>query len=340
MSDIAGALGTEGSASHQGDAGAQLGAIARRFRDHRGRKAKASLSVVHDVLGPTDWARGPGDDAAVVPHGDDYLVVGGEAVWPPLVAADPRAAGIAAVVTNVNDIAAMGGGILALVDQIVAPAHVARRALEGLRDAARLYGVAVVGGHLTVRRGAAFVAASAVGRAARPLAATNVRPGQSLVVACATEGRRRDDFPFFSSLEARGARLADDVGILRRLAEEGACAAAKDVSMAGLLGSLAMLLEPTRAGAMIDLGAVPRPPGIGLADWCDLFPTYGFILAAAKEDAPACCRAFAARGLAAAVVGAVHEGGSLRARLDGDEELLTDLVAEPVTGLHGPAAGR
>ena len=53
----------------------------------------------------------------------------------------------------------------------------------------------------------------------------------------------RTDFPFFRSFDERGSRLAGDVRVLAAVASSGACVAAKDVSMAGLVGSLAMLLE-------------------------------------------------------------------------------------------------
>ena len=52
---------------------------------------------------------GPGDDGAVVEIlGGRSVVVCGEAIHPPFVAADPHGAGMAAVLANVNDLAAMG----------------------------------------------------------------------------------------------------------------------------------------------------------------------------------------------------------------------------------------
>jgi selenophosphate synthetase-related protein len=315
--------------------GARLRALAQRLHTHGGTRAKAALGLVREVLGDTNWIGEPGDDAAALEDGRGYLLLAGEAMSPPLVENDPRAAGVAAVVTNVNDVAAMGGRALALVDHIVGPRAVARRALEGMRDAAELYRVPIVGGHLTVRAGPSFVAASVMGRADHLLSATNVAPGQVLVVGCATEGVMRRDFGFFSSLEARRAEVAGDVGILARLAEEGACAAAKDVSMAGLLGSLAMLLEPTACGAVIDVGLVPLPAGVTIEEWAFAFPSFAFLLCAPSEHAARCVEAFAARRLSAAVVGAVDGTGVIRAHLDEAEEALWDLREGSVTGLAG-----
>src|SRR5258705_13645056 len=92
-----------------------------------------------------------GDDAALIPHGDGFLVVCGEAMSPPFVRADPFGAGAAAVVTNVSDVRAMGGRPLGLVDMLVSPDHEhAQRVLDGIAWAADRLGVEVVGGHLAV----------------------------------------------------------------------------------------------------------------------------------------------------------------------------------------------
>jgi hypothetical protein len=313
-----------------------LAEVCRRFEEHPGIAAKGAISLVGEILGPTDWVRGPGDDAAVVQEAPGQVVVAGEAIWPAFVAADPFGAGAAAIVANVNDIAATGGRTLAIVDAVVGPEPVARRALEGMAFAARLYGVPIVGGHLTVAHTAPAVSAFAVGRAEAVLSAAGVADGQSLLVAACTEGRLRGDFPFFTSLRERGPALGDDVRLLAEVAECGAVAAAKDVSMAGLLGSLAMLLEPTRCGATVDVGAIPRPAGVGIADWTAAYLSYGFLLCTPPDRAGECESLFRSRGLACAEVGTVNASGRLAVHLSGDEAVLLDLTEQGVTHLSGP----
>ena len=318
----------------------ELTEVLRRFEQNPGLAAKAELALVADVLGPTDWVSGPGDDAAVVPEGTGRVVVAGEAIWPPFVAADPFGAGVAAIVANVNDIAATGGRTLGIVDTVVGPEPVARRALEGMAFAARRYGVPIVGGHLTVADAAPAISAFAVGRANTVLSAATVAQGQSLLMAACLEGSLRGDFPFFTSVRERGDALAGDVALLAELAETGAAVAAKDVSMAGLLGSLAMLLEPTRCGAGVDLAAIPRPEGVGLADWTATYLSYGFLLCAPPDRAADCARAFLARGLACAEVGTIDGSGRLVARLGSDEAMVLDLGEQGVTNLGTPPGDR
>ena len=49
--------------------------------------------------------------------------------------------------------------------------------------------------------------------------------------------------------------------------------------MAGTVGTLAMLAEASGTGAELDVATVPRPAGVGLADWLTCFPGFALLLA-------------------------------------------------------------
>jgi selenophosphate synthetase-related protein len=317
-----------------------LTALVRAVRTHPGVAAKSEIGLVSEVFQSTDWLAGPGDDGAVVADQGTFLVVGGEAILPSFVAADPYGAGIAAVITNVNDLAAMGACPLALVDTVTGPRAVIRRVLEGMRWASRLYSVPVVGGHLTVTGGPPSLSAFGLGRAERPLTARSAEPGQSLVVGCCVDGQMRTDFPFFPSFEERGERLAGDVRLLCEGASRGWLAAAKDVSMAGLVGSLAMLLECNRLGVTLDLDALPVPAGVSLEHWINCFPCFAFLLCVPPGRERECVGAFADRGLAAAAAGTLDDTGQLRVCSAGQVATAFDLTTESVTNLAKPTGHR
>jgi selenophosphate synthetase-related protein len=261
-------------------------------------------------------------------------VVGGEAILPAFVAADPYGAGVAAVLANVNDLAAMGARPVALLDTIVGTEAVSREVLRGMSWAGRLYDVPVVGGHLTRTEGTPALSAFGIGRAERVLSARNAAAGQELVIGCCVEGTMRTDFPFFPSFDERGARLAGDVRLLAELATAGIAVAAKDVSMAGLVGSLAMLLEPNRLGVSVDLAALPVPAGVALADWLSCFPCYAFLLTCPPPQVAACVEAFAARGLTAAALGVVDGTGRVRLGRGDETADVFDLHRAGVTNLR------
>ncbi|MGH3321418.1 MAG: AIR synthase related protein [Streptosporangiaceae bacterium] len=316
--------------------------IARDARANPSLLAKAPIGLIGEVLGGTDWLGGPGDDGAVVEDRGSCLVVGGEAIFPPFVAADPFGAGVAAVLTNVNDLAAMGATPLALVDTFAGTEPVARRALEGMRWASELYDVPIVGGHLTVRDAAPALSAFGLGRTDHTLSARRAAAGQTLMLACCLDGRMRADFPFFPSFDERGTRLAGDVRLLAELADRGLVAAAKDVSMAGLLGSLGMLLEYGRLGVTVDLDAVPVPADVPLTRWLSCFPCFSFLLCVPRGAEDACAEAFGDRDLVAQAIGVLDGTGVLRVSTGRESAPVFDLTAESVTGLptHSPRPAR
>jgi selenophosphate synthetase-related protein len=315
---------------------ADLPDLIERIRASPGVRGKSAIGLVSEIFQSTDWLAGPGDDGAVVRDAGVCLVVGGEAILPSFVAADPYGAGIAAVTTNVNDLAAMGAWPLALVDTVTGPERLARRVLEGMRWASGLYRVPVVGGHLTITDGPPALSAFGLGRTDRPLSARSAEPGQTLVFACCLEGRMRADYPFFPSFDERGELLADDVRLLAQGASRGWATAAKDVSMAGLVGSLAMLLECNRLGVILDLDALPVPAGVALERWIICFPCYAFLLCVPPEREAECLRAFAGRGLAATPVGTLDDTGQLRLSSGGQVATAFDFSRESVTNLCQP----
>jgi selenophosphate synthetase-related protein len=317
----------------------ELEGLAAHLRSHPALRAKSEIKLISEVLGGGSWVRGPGDDGAVVPMprrrdgAADQVIACGEALLPAFVAADPYGAGIAAVLANVNDLAAMGATPVAIVDTIVGSPQLARAALRGMKDACEWYDVSLVGGHLTVHDGTPALSAFGVGSAAAVLSTTRVAAGQSLVVAACTQGQMRADFPFFRSFDERGTQLADDVRVLASVASSGACVAAKDISMAGLIGSLAMLLEWSQLGVRVDLEQLPRPRGVAMKDWLTCFPAYGFLLCVPQGREADCLAPFHARGLEAAVVGMIDKSGLLALRSGGLEATVLDLTMDRVTGL-------
>jgi uncharacterized protein len=313
----------------------ELEALAETVRSAPGLAGKRDLDVVAALGAGID-----GDDGALVGLGGaardgEQLVVCGEAIAPSFLAADPFAAGAAAVVTNVSDVRAMGGRPLALVDMLVSPdrAH-AERVLAGLRWASELLGVPIVGGHLTIGHEAAL-SASCTGVVRAPLRAAAARPGDVLLAAFALEGAYTGErSTFFTSLRTRAPeRLRSDGEALVEVAERGLCHAARDVSMPGPAGSLLQLTEVAGCGAVLDVDRLPRPDGVALERWLLTFPSFGYLLAAPADHAEEACAVFAARGLACAPCGAFEAGGALRLASGGRSTVVWDLRHEPLTCL-------
>ena len=108
--------------------------------------------------------------------------------------------------------------------------------------------------------------------------------------------------------------------------------------MGGVLGTLLMLLESSGCGAVLDPALVPIPDGVSdRARWLSAFPSFGYLLSVAKEDAPGVCEAFRARQIACAPVATLDATRSLRLATEAGPEELWDLGQAPLTGFTADA---
>ena len=249
------------------------------------------------------------------------------------VAADPWFAGFCSVLTNVNDVAAMGGRPWAVVDVLFLGSGENERVLEGMAAASAAFGVPVVGGHTARTTGSSMLAAAVVGRAKRLLPSAGARPGHALVAAVSLNGSfRGPGGNFNAATTAPAAALRAQLGLLPELAEAGLVAAAKDISMAGLCGTLLMMLEASGCGAVLDLERVPSPGAVDPVRWLTAFPSFGFVLAVEPRHVATVCARFDAVGVACAAVGQVTGGASLELRHGDERAHFWDHVATPFTG--------
>jgi uncharacterized protein len=321
-------------------AGIDVRALARQIREARGVGHKRDIdAVVRRLgLGSRHAAVPVGDDCAAIPDGDGHLLLAIEGFLDSFVADDPYFAGYCGIMVNLSDVAAMGGRPLAVVDALWArEAGAADPILAGLSDAAALYGVPVVGGHTNTR------AVAVLGRAGpRLLTSFDAAPGDDLVAAIDLRGRFRDPHPYWdASTGAPGARLRGDLALLPGLAEDGLAGAAKDISMAGIVGTALMLLECSAVGGVIDLDAIPRPDHVPLARWLTAFPSFGYLVSVRPDRTAAVTARFAERGIAAARIGGLDAGRAVRVRdASGTEAVVWDFAAGPLIGCgrDGPGA--
>ncbi|MEI4474063.1 sll0787 family AIR synthase-like protein [Frigidibacter sp. MR17.24] len=318
-----------------------LAALAAQLAAHPSITGKRDIASAARALGLTGSAPGaPGDDAAALPRPEGgWDLLAGEGFIPGFVAHDPWFAGWCGVIVNLSDIAAMGGRTTALLDAVWAPdADSAAPLLKGLSDAARAYGVPIVGGHTNLRAPALGLSVSVTGRAERLISSFAARPGEQLVAAIDHRGTYRSFDNFCAALEAPHDRLRGDLALLPALAEEGLTAAGKDISQGGIAGTALMLAECSGTGIEIDLDTIPLPAGVPLARWLVSFPSFGFLLTASDAAAPGILARFAARDITAAIIGRVTDGSCVTLARDGARVPFWDHADVPYLSLAPEAA--
>ncbi len=322
-----------------------LGRLARALRARSELGFKRDIQLAASFFGketvsawfPASESIVNGDDTAALRSGDEHVLLAAEGMRAEFVASDPWFAGFCAVMVNVSDVAAMGGRPWAIVDVLFLGSGDNTRVLEGMSKASEVFGVPVVGGHTARVNGGSMLAAAVLGRAKRLITSHAARPGQALVMAVDLRGSFRGPGGNFNAATAAPAKqLRAALAVLPELAEANLVGAGKDISMAGLCGTIGMLLETSGVGATVDLSAVPSPPDVDPERWLTAFPSYGYVLAVEPDHVAEVCARFDAAGVTAAAIGEVTSTKRLELRAgrgrDTERADYLDLEDSPLTG--------
>lgn len=281
----------------------------------------------------------PGDDTAAIACGDHFQLLAIEGMLPGFVKAAPWFAGWSAVMANVSDITAMGGRATAVVNAYWHHEDAAaQEILAGIRAACDAYGLLLAGGHTSLAaHNPTALAVAITGIASRLLSTLHVKPGQIIAMAVDLEGYWHADSTYWKAFEGVPAeRLRSKLEVLPRLAEAQLLHAAKDISNAGVLGSLLMLLETTGCGGDIDLQQLPCPDDADLLRWLQVFPSYGFLMTLDEADWPNVQAAFAFEGLRCERIGRVTDSAQLCVQHGLQRRMFWNLNEQPFTGFSYP----
>jgi len=278
-----------------------------------------------------------GDDAAAIEIGDGYLLLAAEGVYPQLLKSNPYLSGRTSVLTNVNDIYAMGGRPLAILDVLFSSEiEQATDILRGIRDNASRYNVPIVGGHFADSSDSASLSVFILGKARRLLSSFTAKIGDDLVLISSLTGKYYAGFNFWDSSSSLSSEEAiRQLELLPQIAEDGIADTAKDISMAGIIGSTVMLLECSGVGAEIYIDKIPTPIEIPLEHWLLTFPSYGFVLSIRPDYTHEIKNRFRKFDLTCEIIGKAIEGPNVfLVHGSEDRKLFLDLKTDPMIGIN------
>ena len=280
-----------------------------------------------------------GEDAAVIDDGEEVMLLAADGIWSKLMDVDPEWSGYCSVLVNVHDIAAMGGWPVAMVDVLsVNDQDVAERVLRGMKKGIEKFNVPIIGGHLHPDTPYSALDVAILGKAKKDavIYSSTAKEGEVVVAAADMDGKSHPKFSInFDSTSFKDRKtLLTQLGAMRELGEAGLVKAGKDISNPGLLGTLGMLLETSKVGAVVDIDSIPVPNGLDMISWLKMYPGMGYVVTTKPEFAEKVLGVFQKRGLTAAVIGEVTKERKLVIRSGSEERVLFDLEKECVTGIR------
>ncbi len=318
--------------------------LALRLREFEGVTRKKPIA---DIVSMFDSVRSEygssivdfGDDAAVLDiNGDDVILFAADAIWGKIALESQWWTGYSSVVVNVNDISAMGGRPIAMVNVMSSSdMDACREMMRGIRDGVKKFGVPMVGGHVhpDTPYNSLGVAIIGVAKKDHVIRSDRASPGDHIIVAYDMDGRVGKNSPYswdttsFKEPEIVRERFL----VMQTIAEKDLVSAGKDISNPGTIGTLGMLCETSHVGALVDVEKIPVPAGLDLEQWLKIYPATGYVLTSRPECCDECISILEAAGLKAADVGQINDSRRIEIRARDDTAVVFDFEKSGITGI-------
>ncbi len=322
-----------------------LNDIIKNVRNYGGVTRKQPIQEVFERLNTThqfgEMLANYGDDAAVIPWHDEYLLIAADGIMTALLVNEPYAAGKASVMVTVNDIYSMGGRPMGMVNVLASGDETQRRQIvDGIVKGCNKLQVPMLGGHLhpDAPTGQPALSVTIIGRAKNLLRSHLAAEGDRLILAVDLDGRA--GCKSVTSWDANSGKtpeaLRHRLEAMPVIADANLASGAKDISNAGILGTAAIMMENSAKGAVIDLDAIPIPNGVSLAQWALCFQSFGFILAVPDANVASVKKIFSDRSITASVIGTVNASPVVEVNAGGVGAKLFDFTQDTITGIQHP----
>lgn len=315
--------------------------LANAIRTYPGVTRKNAIHKVVDMFPTSGFPKviaAEGEDAAVLENGDHCVLFAADGIMESLMEADPYLAGYYAVLVNVNDIAAMGGRPLGMVDVLsMNDGKGEEEVIRGIQAGIKKFGVPIVGGHTHPDCDYRAIEISIIGSVKNgdALLSSTAQAGDDIVFVIDLDGRFPESVPYtYDTTFSRSDEIVQaQLEAVAVIAEKHLAHACKDMSNPGHLGTLGMMLETSCKGGLVDVNKIPIPEGVDPIEWSKIYQGCGFVFSCDPSHSQEIIDLFAQVCCAGAVVGKVDDSNVLKIT-DGKQTVtLFDFDKDIITGV-------
>ncbi|MCL2114665.1 MAG: methanogenesis marker 2 protein [Methanobrevibacter sp.] len=319
----------------------ELAELVNSLQNFEGVLRKESIENITDKLKDVYNISGEvlldfGDDASAIDIGNDNLILfAADGIWGKLMDADPYWAGYCSILVNVNDIAAMGGKPIAMVNILsINDDKIANDLINGIKEGCRKFNVPMVGGHFhpDTNYNALDVAIVGIAKKNKIITSFGASIGDKVIVAIDLDGRQHPKFALnWDTTYLKDEKIVQDqIATMEKIAEKGLATGGKDISNPGTLGTLEMLLESSNVGASVELEKIPRNTNVSWDEWLKSYPGAGFVLTAKEENVEELIKLLEEVSITSSVVGEVIGEKKLYLNYKDEKMVLFDQNKNPV----------
>jgi putative methanogenesis marker protein 2 len=278
-----------------------------------------------------------GEDAAVLDHGEDALLLAADGIMEDLMERNAFWAGYCSVLVNVNDIAGMGGIPLGMVSVIsMRKDEDLTEVLKGIKAGIEKFGVPMVGGHTHPDCDYNAIDVAILGHVKKDevILSSTAEKGDDIIFSMDIDGKFTPNIPYsWDSTSSKEPEIVQNqIQIMNMMAHKKLLTSGKDISNPGSLGTLAMLLETSKKGGIVVLQKIPKPDGVDFIQWLKAYQGCGFVVTCKPENSKEIIGLYKTVGLSAAVVGNINDESQLTITDGKDTAELFDFIKDIITG--------
>jgi putative methanogenesis marker protein 2 len=300
-------------------------------------KVTDSLKDVYNISGKTLIGFGDDSSAIDIDNGKAILIAA-DGIWSRLIEIDPYWAGYCSILVNVNDIVAMGGEPLAMVNILsVKDENVGDDILKGVVEGCHKFNVPMVGGHFHPDADCNVLDVSIMGIVDKDhiITSFDAKINDKVIVAIDLDGRQHPKSPLnWDSTSTKDSKIVQgQLKVIQKIAEMGLISSGKDISNPGILGTLEMLLECSNCGADIYLDKIPKNSSMNWHDWLKVYPGSGFVFTAPEENVNEIISLLSEFSIEGNVVGEVISDKKLYLNYNNQKKVVFNQDTNPILNL-------
>ncbi len=301
------------------------------------KKITNLLKDIYNISGKTILSFG--DDASAIDIGDQkLLLLAADGMWGKLMEADPWWAGYCSVLVNVNDIAAMGGIPVGMVNVIsISDEKACNEVMNGIKEGAQKFGVPMVGGHVhpDTPYNALDVSIAGIVHKDDVITSCDAKVGDKIIIGIDLDGRLHPKFSlnWDTTTQKSPELVQDQIKVMNKIAKKHLVTAGRDISNPGTLGTLGMLLEASGVGATVKVDKIPKAWDVGWDHWLKIYPGSGFVLTAEDGNVSECIDVLKDVNITAMAVGEIIKDKRLYITYDNQKEVVFDFEMDNIMGI-------
>ncbi|MHA1986643.1 MAG: AIR synthase related protein [Promethearchaeota archaeon] len=272
-----------------------------------------------------------GEDAATITNDDKYILVTTDRIKTSFIENFAYGAGYSSILVSVDDIYACGGTPLAasIIISVKDPES-CEEILKGICEGSNKFKVPIIRGHTNVRGKCFELSSTMIGEINKKdyISAGEAQVGDNIILSVDFDGKVGNASKLF--YDTTTYKDSETVLWKRKamniLARKHLVNASKDVSNAGIFGTILQLIKYSQVGADVDISKIEIPPklkdeGYDLETYLQMYLTTSFVLTASHSNCKEIIDVFQEFELNANVVGKIINDQNLLRINNGIESL-------------------